>query len=138
MKVNQWRIEARTVLSAVHPELRDYVDLICEQGRERYESKRLNGYEARLYDIEPFAAEMETRLSLTLLRILLTTVNTPVLETLTHSVVRCVLLLEVLREHYAPGGKEKMESIQRYLRQLPSATDPKGTLTILRRWKLAR
>ena len=80
LKINQWRIEARTVLSAIHTELRDYFDSICGQGRERYEPKRLIGHEDTLPEIEPQNQELETRLSLKLLRTLPTSVKTPVLE----------------------------------------------------------
>ena len=54
------------------------------------------------------------------------------------SSVRCILLFESLHERYAPGGREELESIQRYLRQLPSASDFKAAMTTITRWKLAR
>ncbi|CAE7378607.1 unnamed protein product, partial [Symbiodinium sp. CCMP2456] len=54
------------------------------------------------------------------------------------SSVRCLLLFESLHERYSPGGREELESIQRYLRQLPAASDFKAAMTTIRRWKLAR
>ena len=38
---------------------------------------------------------------------------------------------------YAPGDREKLESIKGYLRKLPAAQDFKGALATPRRWKLA-
>ena len=88
-----------------------------------------------LPDITAAEAEMETRLSLALLRNLPQTVRQPVVEGSTSKNVRCIISLH---ERYAPGGREELESIQRYLRQLPSAQDFKGAMTTFRRWKLAR
>ena len=89
-------------------------------------------------DITLAEGEMETRLSLALLKNLPQTVRQPVVEGSTSKNVRCILMFESLHEHYAPGGREELESIQRYLRQLPSAQDFKGAMTTRRRWKLAR
>ncbi|CAE7336713.1 unnamed protein product, partial [Symbiodinium sp. CCMP2592] len=138
MTAHQWRVETRTVLAAIHPGFADYFDRIYEEGRQRYEKKRLTGFEDSLPDITVAEAEMETRLSLALLKNLPQTVRQPVVEGSTSKNVRCILMFESLHERYAPGGREELESIQRYLRQLPSAQDFKGAMTTLRRWKLAR
>ena len=81
---------------------------------------------------------METRLSLAMLKNLPQAVRQPVVEGSMSSSVRCLLLFESLHERYAPGGREELESIQRYLRQLPAASDFKAAMTTMRRWKLAR
>ena len=47
-------------------------------------------------------------------------------------------MLESLHERHAPGGREELESIQRYLRQLLTTQDFKGTMMTLRRWKPAK
>ena len=138
MTVHQWRVETRTVLAAIHPGFAEYFDRIYEEGRQRYEKKRLTGLEDSLPDITVAEAEMETRLSLALLKNLPQTVRQPVVEGSTSKNVRCILMFESLHERYALRGREELESIQRYLRQLPSAQDFKGAMTTLRRWKLAR
>ena len=138
MMVHQWRVETRTVMTAIHLQFAAYFDRTYDQGRERYERKRLSGCEEPLPSLEAADSEMETRLSLTLLKCLPQAVRQPVVESSTSNSVRCVLMFESLHERYAPGGREELESIQRYLRQLPSASDFKGAMTTIRRWKLAR
>ena len=137
MRVNQWRVETRTLLAAIHPAFGSYWDDVFEKGRERYENKRITGCEQPLPGVESQHDEMESRLSLTLLRVLPSTVKTPVLEGSTSPTARFLLLLESLHEKFAPGGTEEVESIQRFLRQLPSAANAKTGLSTLRRWKLA-
>ena len=34
MHVNQWCVEMRTLLRAIHPGFGDYFDMVCESGRE--------------------------------------------------------------------------------------------------------
>ena len=138
MMVHQWRVETRTVMTAIHFQFAAYFDRTYDQGRERYERKRLSGCEEPLPSLEAADSEMETRLSLTLLKCLPQAVRQPVVESSTSNSVRCALMFESLHERYAPGGREELESIQRYLRQLPSASDFKGAMTTIRRWKLAR
>ena len=111
--VHQWRVETRTVLAAIHSGFADYFDRIYEEGRQRYEKKRLTGCEDALHDVVGIEAEMETRLSLSMLKILPQAVRQPVVESSTSNSVRCVLLFESLHERYAPGGREELESIQR-------------------------
>ena len=113
MTVHQWRAETRTVLAAIHSGFADYFDRIYEEGRQRYEKKRLTGCEEALHDVVGIEAEMETRLSLSMLKILPQAVRQPVVESSTSNSVRCVLLFESLHERYAPGGREELESIQR-------------------------
>ena len=45
MTVHQWRVETRTVMTAIHPSFADYFNKIYDQGRQRYEAKRLTGVE---------------------------------------------------------------------------------------------
>ena len=48
MTVHQWRVEMGTVLAAIHPGFAEYFDRIHEEsqeGRQRYERKRLTGFE---------------------------------------------------------------------------------------------
>ena len=138
MIVHQWKVEMRTVLAAIHAGFAEFFDRTYEAGRVRYEQKRLTGVEAEVPAIASGEADMETRLSLTLLKNLPQAVRQPVVETSSSTNVRCILLFESLHEKYAPGGREELESIQRYLRQLPAAQDFKGALMTLRRWKLAK
>ena len=138
MTVHQWRVETRTVLAAIHTSFADYFDCVYEEARQRYERKRLTGCEDELRDVTGAEAEMETRLSLAMLKNLPQAVRQPVVEGSMSSSVRCLLLFESLHERYAPGGREELESIQRYLRQLPAASDFKAAMTTMRRWKLAR
>ena len=138
MTVHQWRVETRTVMTAIHPSFADYFDKIYDQGRQRYEAKRLTGVEEPVSEVLASEAEMETRLSLNLLKNLPLAVRQPVVEGSMSKNVRCILMLESLHERYAPGGREELESIQRYMRQLPAAHDFKGAMTTLRRWKLAK
>ncbi|CAE7168455.1 unnamed protein product, partial [Symbiodinium necroappetens] len=138
MTVHQWRVETRTVLTAIHPSFAEYFDKIYDQGRQRYEAKRLTGLEEQVPEVLVSEAEMETRLSLALLKNLPLAVRQPVVEGSMSKNVRCILMLESLHERYAPGGREELESIQRYMRQLPAAQDFKGAMMTLRRWKLAK
>ncbi|CAE7467613.1 GIP, partial [Symbiodinium sp. CCMP2592] len=138
MTVHQWRVETRTVMTAIHPIFAEYFDKIYDQGRQRYEAKRLTGLEEPVPEILESEAEMETRLSLNLLKNLPLAVRQPVVEGSMSKNVLCILMLESLHERYAPGGREELESIQRYMRQLPAAQDFKGAMMTLRRWKLAK
>ena len=124
--------------SRIHTSFADYFDRVYEEARQRYERKRLTGCEDELRDVTGAEAEMETRLSLAMLKNLPQAVRQPVVEGSMSSSVRCLLLFESLHERYAPGGREELESTQRYLRQLPAASDFKAAMTTMRRWKLAR
>ena len=78
MAVHQWKLETRTVLAATHSGFAEYFDKIYEQGRQRYEAKRLTGVEATLPEVATAEIEMENGLSLTLLKNLLLAVRQPV------------------------------------------------------------
>ena len=88
MTVHQWRAETRTVLAAIHSGFADYFDRIYEEGRQRYEKKRLTGCEEALHDVVGIEAEMETRLSLSMLKNLPQAVRQPVVESSTSNNVR--------------------------------------------------
>ncbi|CAE7434103.1 GIP [Symbiodinium sp. CCMP2456] len=78
MTVHQWRVETRTVLTAIHPCFAEYFDKIYDQGRKRYEAKRLTGLEEPVPEVLAPEAEMETRLSLALLKNLPLAVRQPI------------------------------------------------------------
>ncbi|CAE7682419.1 PAB2 [Symbiodinium sp. CCMP2456] len=113
MTVHQWRVETRAVLTGIHPSFAEYFDKIYDQGRKRYEAKRLTGLEEPVPEVLASQAEMHTRLSLALLKNLPLAVRQPVVEGSMSKNVRCLLVLQSLHERYAPGGREELESIQR-------------------------
>ena len=58
--VHHWRVETRTIMTAIHPGFADYFDKIYDQGRQRD-----TGLEEPVPDVLGSEADMETRLLLT-------------------------------------------------------------------------
>ena len=137
MKVNQWKAETTTVLSAIHRDFGTYFEQVFAQAAERYKQRQVTACEPPIPDVPKGMGDCEVRLSLTLLKVLPVKVRQPVLERQDGPVVRSVLLLESLHETVAPGGREEITSLQKFLRSLPPAASGRGILTTLRRWQLA-
>ena len=82
---------------------------------------------------------METRLSLALLKAIPSSLKQPALEKGTpNEAVSTSALMETVSEVLMPGGITEQVSLQRFLRQLPTASSCKELLATLRRWRLAK
>jgi len=82
---------------------------------------------------------METRLSLALLKAISSSLKQPALEKGTpNEAVSTIALMETVSEVLMPGGVTEQVSLQRFLRQLPTASSCKELLATLRKWRLAK
>ena len=88
--------------------------------------------------VRPQEEELETRLSLTLVRLLPEQMRRPAIEMGLGDRISSVNLLEAVFEQYAPGGVAEKTSLTTFLRGLPTAKSFTEVLATLRRLRLAK
>ncbi|OLP82434.1 hypothetical protein AK812_SmicGene36910 [Symbiodinium microadriaticum] len=138
MAFRQWATEASALAEAISPLLAEFFRRRLREGQELYERRLRDGCTPPLPAVATSDKEMETRLSLALLKALPASMKQPALEKgSSDEAVSTVALLEAACEVFMPGGISEQVSLQRFLRQLPVANSCKELLGTLRRWRLA-
>ena len=113
---------------------------VSGQFAEAERRQRLEGrFELPRPDPVPEASlEMESRLTLLLIRCLPAELKQPVLENTDEQTIRALELLEGILEQQQPGGHQEMKSLQGFIRRMDPASTAKEAQEALRWWKLAR
>ena len=137
MVFRQWCTEAASL--AISPSFAQFSRKRVQEGQTNYEKRLRDGCESTLPVIHQDEREMETRLSLALLKAIPSSLKQPALEKGTpNEAVSTIALMETVSEVLMPGGITEQVSLQRFLRQLPTASSCKELLATLRRWRLAK
>ena len=139
LQLNQWLSELTTIAMAIHPTFKEYLAAQLRQANHRYEQRQIHGG-APMDEVQvrPQEEELETRLSLTLVRLLPEQMRRPAIEMGLGDRISSVNLLEAVFEQYAPGGVAEKTSLTTFLRGLPTAKSFTEVLATLRRLRLAK
>ena len=136
MVFRQWCTEAASLAEAISPSFAQFFRKRVQEGQTNYEKRLRDGCESTLPAVHLEEREMETRLSSALLKAIPSSLKQPALEKGTpNEAVSTIALME--SEVLMPGGITEQVSLQRFLRQLPTASSCKELLATLRRWRLA-
>ncbi|CAE6971992.1 GIP [Symbiodinium sp. CCMP2592] len=139
MVFRQWCTEAASLAEAISPYFAQFFRKRVQEGQTNYEKRLRDGCESTLPAVHQEEREMETRLSLALLKAIPSSLKQPALEKGTpNEAVSTIALMETVSEVLMPGGITEQVSLQRFLRQLPTASSCKELLATLRRWRLAK
>ena len=139
MVFRQWCTEAASLAEAISPSFAQFFRKRVQEGQTNYEKRLRDGCESTLPVVHQDEREMETRLSLALLKAIPSSLKQPALEKGTpNEAVSTIALMETVSEVLMPGGITEQVSLQRFLRQLPTASSCKELLATLRRWRLAK
>ena len=139
MRLKTWWRQVETVAETVDPRFGLYVARQLGEAERRHQL-RLEG-QFELEDPKPVAPtdkEMESRLTLLLIRCLPTELKQPVLENMNQQTIQALELLEGILEQQQPGGPQEMKSLQGFIRHMDPAPTAREAQESLRRWKLAR
>ena len=135
----QWSTEMAAISEAIHPSFAMYFRRKLDEGRARYEKRLEQGFDEPPPAVRPEDRELETRLSLALLKILPNKMKTHALERgNTMDGISVAALLEAIYEHMTPGGIREKNSLLQYLRSPPSSNTGEELTATLRRYRLAQ
>ena len=135
----QWATEMAAISEAVHPSFAEYFRRKLDEGRTRYEKRLEQGFDEPPSVVKPEDKELETRLSLALLKILPSRMKTHALERgNTMDGISVAALLEAIYEHMTPGGIREKNSLLQYLRSPPASSTGEELTATLRRYRLAQ
>ena len=135
----QWATEMAAISEAVHPSFAEYFRRKLDEGRTRYEKRLEQGFDEPPSVVKPEDKELETRLSLALLKILPSRMKTHALERgNTMDGISVAAVLEAIYEHMTPGGIREKNSLLQYLRSPPASSTGEELTATLRRYRLAQ
>ncbi|CAE7231546.1 unnamed protein product [Symbiodinium sp. CCMP2592] len=134
----QWTTEVAAVAEAIHPNFADFFRRRLDEGQRRYEKRMEQGFSDPVPAAQSVDKEFETRLSLTLLKLLPNKIKTHALERgNTQDGISTIVLLESIYEQMTPGGIREKNSLLQYLRTPPVANHGEELTATLRRYRLA-
>ena len=135
----QWTTEMAALSEAFHPSFAEYFRNKLDEGRIRYEKRLEQGLDEPPPAVRPEDQELETRLSLALLKILPAKMKTHALERgNTLDGISVAALLEAIYEQMTPGGVREKNSLLQYLRSPPASNTGEELTATLRRYRLAQ
>ena len=135
----QWTTEMAAISEAIHPSFAEYFRNKLDEGRIRYEKRLEQGFDEPPPAVRPEDRELETRLSLALLKILPAKMKTHALERgNTLDGISVAALLEAIYEQMTPGGIREKNSLLQYLRSPPASNTGEELTATLRRYRLAQ
>ena len=135
----QWTTEMAAISEAIHPSFAEYFRNKLDEGRIRYEKRLEQGFDEPPPAVRPEDRELETRLSLALLKILTGKMKTHALERgNTLDGISVAALLEAIYEEMTPGGIREKNSLLQYLRSPPASNTGEELTATLRRCRLAQ
>ena len=135
----QWTTEMAAISEAIHPSFAEYFRNKLDEGRTRCEKRLEQGFDEPPQAVRPEDRELETRLSLALLKILPGKMKTHALERAnTLDGISVAALLEAIYEQMTPGGIRKKNSLLQYLRSPPASNTGEELTATLRRYRLAQ
>ena len=106
----QWTTEMAAISEAIHPSFAEYFRNKLDEGRIRYEKRLEQGFDEPPPAVRPEGRELETRLSLALLKILPAKMKTHALERGNIlDGISVTALLEAIYEQMTPGGNQGEE-----------------------------
>ena len=139
MAFRQWTTEMAAIAEAIHPSFAEYFRSKLSEGQSRYEKRLDQGYAEPIAGVRVEDKEMETRLSLALLRVIPAKMKAHALEGgTTEEGISTAQLMEAVCEHMAPGGVRERSSLFQYLRAPPPANNGEELMNTLRRFRLAQ
>ena len=139
MRLKTWWRQVETVAGTVDSRFGAYVSGQFAEAERRHKQRLEGQFQLPRPDPVPEAnLEMESRLTLLLIRCLPAELKQPVLENLDEQTIRALELLEGILEQQQPGGHQEMKSLQSFIRHMDPAPTAKEAQESLRRWKLAR
>ena len=140
LALRQWENETGAIAAVVAPSFGAFFRRRMKEALDRYQKRQSSGVEEEVPVIQPEEREYETRLGVTLIKVLPESIRQPVMERSTslEEPLSTLLLLESVVERFSPGGTSEMTSLLQYQRCLPTATSYKELLDILRKFDLAR
>ena len=135
----QWTTEMAEISEAIHPSFAEYFRNKLDEGRLRYEKRLEQGFDEPPPAVRSEDRELETRLSLALLKILPAKMKTHALERgNTLDGISVAALLEAIYEQMTPGGIREKNSLLQYLRSPPASNTGEELTATLRRYRLAQ
>ena len=135
----QWTTEMAAISEAIHPSFAEYFRNKLDEGRIRYEKRLEQGFDEPPPAVRPEDRELETRLSLALLKILPAKMKTHAFERgNTLDGISVAALLEAIYEQMTPGGIREKNSLLQYLRSPPASNTGEELTATLRRYRLAQ
>ena len=135
----QWTTEMAAISEAIHPSFAEYFRNKLDEGRLRYEKRLEQGFDEPPPAVRSEDRELETRLSLALLKILPAKMKTHALERgNTLDGISVAALLEAIYEQMTPGGIREKNSLLQYLRSPPASNTGEELTATLRRYRLAQ
>ena len=127
------------ISEAIHPSFAEYFRNKLDEGRLRYEKRLEQGFDEPPPAVRSEDRELETRLSLALLKILPAKMKTHALERgNTLDGISVAALLEAIYEQMTPGGIREKNSLLQYLRSPPASNTGEELTATLRRYRLAQ
>ena len=139
MAFRQWTTEMAAIAEAIHHSFAEYFRSKLSEGQSRYEKRLEQGYAEPVPAVRGEEKEMETRLSLALLRVIPAKMKAQALEGgTTEDGISTAQLMEAVYEHMAPGGIRERSSLLQYLRAPPPANNGEELMNTLRRFRLAQ
>ena len=139
MAFRQLTTEMAAIAEAIHHSFAEYFRSKLSEGQSPYEKRLEQGYAEPVPAARGEENEMETRLSLALLRVIPAKMKAQALEEgTTEDGISTAQLMEAVREHMAPGGIRERSSFLQFLRAPPPANNGEELMNTLRRFRLAQ